>query len=323
MSGTSCRMHGVLILMILAGCSGQSAAPVSEHDAPAAAAAEEGGSAMRVTLAPEQIALLGLATTGLESAPLEQSTMGQATVLSHDGLAQSLADLRTAQAAATQSEAALARLQGLAATPGALGADALEVARRQASADAAQLQLAKRRQQAQFGQLARAVPAQVVEALADGRMMLARVVFPADVPEAPAAASVSLAAVEDSAGTHRWKVSALWPAPAESGTPGRSLFVVIDDYRISEGRRMLAIYSRRTQGTGVRVPAASVIAHEGRFWCYVQVAEGQYERRPIDTAHPVADGYVVAGEWKAGERVVTRGAGVLLAREQGSSEAQD
>jgi hypothetical protein len=85
---------------------------------------------------------------------------------------------------------------------------------------------------------------------------------------------------------------------------------------------MLAIYSRRTPETGVLIPAAAVVTQDGQYWCYLQTGEGEFERIRIDTDHPVSDGYAVAGKLKAGELVVTRGAGILLARELGSSEGE-
>lgn len=303
--------------VMLCGCSKGPEAPGAE---PAEAQTAEPKTGVK--LAAEQVAMIGLQTAALSSVPLDQVTTGQATVLSHDALAQSLAEVRAATAVSAQSEAALKRLQDLQATPGAMGLDAVEIARRQASVDAAQLQLAQRRQMAQFGDGVRGAPQTVMEALGDGRKKLVRLVFPQDVPELPQASDVSLAATEDPSAARRWKVESLWAAPSEGGIPGRSLFAVINDGRLSEGRRMLALYSRRTQDTGVLIPAAAVITQDGQYWCYVQTGEGEFERIRIDTDHPVTDGYAVAGKLKAGERVVTRGAGILLARELGSSEGE-
>lgn len=313
-------LHAVAIatLAALVGCSKEAAAPPATLAAAEAAAPQQG-----VKLEPGQIKLAGLETVALQAAPIEQITTGQASVMTHDGLAQSLAEIRAAAATAAQSEAALKRLTGLANTPGAMGADAVDVARRQASVDAAQLQLAQRKQQAQFGELAHAAPASMIEALGDGRMKLVRIVFPPDVPDLIDASAVTLVAAEDPSSTRRWRIRALWSAPAEGGIPGRSLFAVIDDAGLSEGRRLLAMYARRAREMGVLVPSAAVVAHDGQYWCYVQTGEGEYERRSIGTGHAVARGYVVAQGVKLGEQVVVQGAGVLLARELGTAEAGD
>jgi hypothetical protein len=307
---------GMAGVLLLAGCGQKAATPASEPT-PATTATSP---TKEAALSPEQLRLMGLQTQTLTAAPLERVSTGQANVLAHDALAQSQADLQSAQAASLQSTAALKRLEGLASTPGALGDDAVEAARRQAHVDTVQVQLARRRLQAQFGDLATQVPGDLLEALADGRAKLLRVVF-ADSPvgNLPASA-IRFVALDAAQGAREWSAQRVWSAPAEAGVPGRSLFAVVEDAGLAEGTRLLATLRLRGTASGVGVPSAAVVTHDGRLWCYVQSGEGQFERRGVDTEHPVADGYAVAEGFKVGEQVVVRGAGLLLAREFGETE---
>jgi hypothetical protein len=203
-----------------------------------------------------------------------------------------------------------------------MGLDAVEVARRQAATDAVQVQLAQRKQQAQFGELTRAVPEATSEALADGRMKLVRVLFTGEVPEVLQAGNLRFSGTESAQSARSWKAQALWPAPDEGGVPGRSLFAVVADAGLSEGRRLVAFYAQRTAETGVLVPSSAVVVQDGQLWCYVQDGEDAYQRRRVDAAHATDKGYAQRAGFKAGEQVVIRGAGVLLARERGSVESE-
>ena len=77
------------------------------------------------------------------STPPKPSGFG--IVIPHDTIATAVAELTTAQAAARQSRAALERAQRLIGTPGAMSADAVESAARQAETDSAALALAEQR----------------------------------------------------------------------------------------------------------------------------------------------------------------------------------
>ncbi len=106
-------------------------------------------------------------------------------MLSHESIAQAVADLETAEGAAHLSQAALARAQKLAAGPGALGVDALETLEKQSSADRVALSLAQRKLTVVMGvrfpwkgDAAR----HVLDALASGRSKWVRATFPLGRP---------------------------------------------------------------------------------------------------------------------------------------------
>jgi hypothetical protein len=53
----------------------------------------------------------------------------------------------------------------------------------------------------------------------------------------------------------------------------------------------------------------------GLAWAYRQTAADTFIRRRVSLEQPAAGGWLVGGDWKAGDQVVTRGAQVLLSEE--------
>ena len=67
------------------------------------------------------------------------------------------------------------------------------------------------------------------------------------------------------------------------------------------------------------VPAAAAIAYQGRLWCYVARSSDRFDRVPLDSDASSAEGYAVGESVKAGDRVVVRGAALLLSLEHAAS----
>jgi multidrug efflux pump subunit AcrA (membrane-fusion protein) len=67
---------------------------------------------------------------------------------------------------------------------------------------------------------------------------------------------------------------------------------------------------------GTVVPRSAVVRADGRAWAYAQLADDRFARREVDVTHPLETGYFVAELWKAGDRVVTSGAQLLLSEER-------
>jgi len=112
---------------------------------------EEAGSG-DVKLAADDVENLGIATTLAASVRFVPAKQGFGVVLSHDAIAQAVADVATAQAGLRLSQAALARIARLDGTAGAQSAEAHESAARQAAVDAAALRLAEAKSSALLGQ---------------------------------------------------------------------------------------------------------------------------------------------------------------------------
>ena len=173
------------------------------------------------------------------------AAQGFGVVLSHDAIAQTVADVATARAQAQQSQAVLARSSRLAGTAGADSAEIRESAVRQAAVDSAALRLAEAKASAILGQhppWAGHEDGAVLAELAAGRSKLLRVTFPLGALDGPAPKSLRVARL-DAATVGEGMDGApcgLQDAPADSGLPGRSFFALLQHTEVGEGERMLA-----------------------------------------------------------------------------------
>ena len=315
------RSTAALALLVLVACSGrQAAAPAA--DAEAAATTAEG-----LVLDQEQIDKLGIATEAAKAATYAAEISGYGQVQAHDGIAVLVAEVASASAAARQSGAALARVRQLAGTPGAFPADALETAERQAAADAAALNLAQQKLTAGLGQngpWTGAAGHGVLGELAAGRVKLVRATFPAGTLAAGIPRQLRIAHFEVGGKTRDWKTGTVWEAPADASIPGRSLFALLRGSDVSEGERVRVWAAAGAASTaGVVVPASALVLYNDAWWCFVEKAQGRFERIAVDVSRPAANGYFVATGPAAGDAIVTTAAGLLLARELNpSTEAE-
>jgi hypothetical protein len=308
------------------GSAGDEKEPAGEGQ-DAAREKDEAGSG-EVKLTPEEVGKLGIATTAAAAVQFIPAKQGFGVVLSHDAIAQAVADVATAQAGVRQSQAVLARIARLAGTAGAESTEAHESAARQAAVDAAALRLAEAKSSAILGQRppwAGHDDSKVLAELAEGRSKLLRVTFPlgalSAVPNSLRVARLDAATVGE-----RWTARTVWDAPADSGIPGRSFFALLQHTDVGEGERLLVwatgAASEPTE-SGILVPPSAVVVSDGKFWCYVERQPGVFTRAPLDIGRPMADGYFVKDTIKPGDAIVTSAAGLLLARQSNpSSEAE-
>ncbi|HVA72468.1 MAG TPA: hypothetical protein VNF02_05095 [Candidatus Limnocylindrales bacterium] len=66
---------------------------------------------------------------------------------------------------------------------------------------------------------------------------------------------------------------------------------------------------------GVLVPRAAVVWFQGEAWVYLQTAPGQFTRREVSTSTPLKNGWFAGAPFAAGDKVVVRGAQMLLSEE--------
>lgn len=320
-----------LSILLLGACGKQQpaadaakAAPEEKH----AAAVDAAPEAADVKLEPGEIAKLGIVSTAANSVRFIPARQGFAVVMSHDAIAQAVADVQTAQAGARQSKAALARMERLAGTAGAESAEARENAVRQAAIDSAALHLAEAKSSEIVGQhppWAGQDDSKVLADLAAGRSKMLRVTFPLGALNGTTPSSLRIARLDAGATVERWTARVVWDAPADPGAPGRSFFALLQHTDAGEGERLLvwtnAVGSAGTE-SGVLVPPTAVVMSDGKYWCFVERQAGVFTRVPLDLSRPMADGYF-AGTVKPDERIVTSGGGLLLARQTNpSSEAE-
>ena len=312
--------------MLLVAC--HRAAPekaAAAGDAPAAKNAKEGASE-GVTLTAEQVEKLGVESTPVVATDYTDEAAGFGVVLSHDTVAQAAAELATARAATHLSGASLGRAQKLAGTPGAVSADALDVAAQKASVDEAALALATQKLSSTLGLNPpwKGTDAdRMLRSLATGSVKLVRATFPlgAGIGATPKRLrAASLGTVEPGAG---WTLFPVWDAPADVTVPGRSYFALLSAADAGEGERLQVWAPIGKSTSGFLIPTSAAVLNEGKYWCFVETKPGVYSRIQIDTTKPTAGGYFVTAGVLAGIKVVTAAAGQLLARETGSSAEPD
>jgi hypothetical protein len=275
-----------------------------------------------VSLKPEEIEKMGIATTEARAITSEPEAAGFGVVAAHETVATAVAELRTAIAAARQSHSALERSKRLAGTPGAMPADTQETAERQALTDQAALELARQRLSSTFGQNP---PWKIAEnspellALASGQTKLVRVTFPLGSIDNEAPNRVRLAHIGIAQAGKSWESHSVWRAPADATVPGRSFFATLKAGEVGEGDHLMAYAPVGAPEAGVLVPASAAIISAGKFWCYVEEKPGTFVRTEFDPNRPTPDGYFVKDGISPGDKIVTASAGQLLARETNPS----
>jgi hypothetical protein len=306
-----------------------SAAASTAAAKPQAAAADTGHQESApggVSLTPDQVEKLGVATQPARTIEYREEAAGYGVVVNHESIAQAAAELATAQATERLSRSALLRAKKLDGTPGAVSADIEETAAQKAQVDAAALTLTTRRLSSMFGMKppwSNGGSDAALQELASGKVKLVRVTFPLGLVSGAAPASLRAAHIGANKPGTGWKMTVVWDAPADAGIPGRSFFAELMGSDAGEGERLEVWAPVGEPKSGVVIPAAAAVMSEGKYWCYVEKKPGTFERIEIDTTRPTADGYFVAGGVGAGEEVVTAAAGQLLAKESGSGSDSD
>ena len=333
---------GAAVLLLMCGChkavstegkpasaaAGEAPAKAgaSDSESDAKDAKDKGGSAEGpeegVSLKPEEIEKMGIATTDARAITSEPEAAGFGVVAAHETVATAVAELRTAVAAARQSHSALERSTRLAGTPGAMPADTHETAERQAVTDQAALELAKQRLSSTFGQnppWKNPENSPELSALASGQTKLVRVTFPLGSVDTATPNRVRLAHIGIAQVGQSWESRSVWRAPADTTVPGRSFFALLKNDEVSEGDHLMAYAPVGAPEPGVLVPASAAVISAGKFWCYVEEKPGTFVRTEFDPNRPTPDGYFVKEGISPGDKIVTASAGQLLARESNPS----
>lgn len=294
-------------------------------DAPGEAAARNVPPAV-AALKPDEIKNIGIVVSAALSMQHTPENVGFGVVAAHEPIAQAVADWATAAAMERQSRAALARVQRLSGTPGAMPADIAESAERQAAVDNAALLLARRRLTAGFGQnppWKDDIESPVLRALASGEMKLVRVTLPLGSLHAAMPVRLRLARINATPAADRWTAAAVWVAPADANVPGTSFFALLRNGDAGEGERLLVWAASGAAESGVLIPAAAAVISDGRVWCFIERRSGVFVRTALDTSAPVDGGYFVKSGFAPDDRLVTAGAGLLLAREKNPTPAAE
>jgi hypothetical protein len=312
----------VLSLLALAGCN-KSATTADAPDK------KDDDNSPGVHLKDEDVKSMGIVMAPAASVSFQPGIMGYGVVTALDSVAQSDADLVTAEAAASQSAAAAARARDLSTgEEAAISREQLQVAEAKAAADEAALSLARRKAGAAFGLNPpwrdAATRTRIMAALASGKTLLVRATFP--LGALPQGMPRSLTVTPLDAGDKGLVTHEIWDAPADPAIPGRSFYLLLESSGLSQGQRVNVTAPAGAAQAGIRVPASALVLSASQTWAYVETKPGTFERRAIDISRPMPGGYFepASAGITAGQSVVTSGAGLLLARETNpSTEAGD
>jgi hypothetical protein len=289
-----------------------------------------------VTLDAATIARLSIATAPTMAAEYHEETNGFGIVIGFDALAQTDADLATAEAAVDASKAALARARSLFDANTSVSRQTVEAAERQAAADAAQLALAQRRSVTAWGPNVpwrnAAQRSALLMRLAAGELAFARVTFPGGAMIDTAPSSLKFERVNAGQSAKGWTATTIWNAPGDPTIPGRSFFALVQNAReLLPGERLLVYLPTGPVQQGSIIPSSALILAEGAAWYYVAETVAliipmapleDFTRHMLDISRPTPEGYFVPGA-TPGQRVVVDGAGLLLAKEMGVEEEED
>jgi hypothetical protein len=307
----------VLCLLLALGACGKQEAEKKE-------AAEKPETESGVSLKAEEIKSLGIATQPAQATSYRAAVSGYGVVVALDTFAQLDADVMTAQAAAAQSQAAANRARSLATgEEAAVSREVVETASAKAAADQASLMLARRKAEASLGRGAPSLGS-VRTRLASGGSVLVRATFPLGAlgNEMPRQLRVTRLGTE----RQSWTARTVWEAPADPAFPGRGFYVLVDGSDLAQNEHVTVDVPVGAAVAGVIVPSDALVFGQNQAWAYAQKEPGKFERVPVDPAKALQGGYFVPDGTgiKAGQPMVVKGAGLLLARELNpSTEAEE
>jgi hypothetical protein len=247
-------------------------------------------------------------TASKDSGKLE----GVAAILNTDPLLQLDADIRSAMVAADFSRGQLARFR----TSTLLSKQMLATAVRQEGVDSSHLKLLQSRLRQTWGDGAPFLDVdarqKLMTEISGGKRAIVRFDFPDLSGGQPR--NVRVAPLRGGAEV---PVDPIWPAPSGNlAMPGVSFFGIIPagpGLRVGDRARLVA--DNPNANPGVVIPNAAIVVFQSKSWCYVESAPHKYERKVVSLESPVDDGFLVRSGFKPGDRVVVRGASLLLARE--------
>ena len=267
---------------------------------------------------------LAIATAPLAAAHRAQTAKGFARAVDPVPLATLDADIASAAAALSASQAEAARTRALNAADQTVSRKTAEAAAAQARADAAKLALLRRRLGLDWGPSLQALSdarrGRLVGDLAAGRAALVRIDASSGLSHLRGVATIDLG----EAGTARATIL----GPARVGDPqlqSTGLLALVGGpraMRLGVGTVAPATIAAGPGAAGVVIPRAALLRTGGQTFAYVRRDAATFERRPIAGGTSDPDGLFVASGFRPGEPVVVKGAAQLFAAETPSQKAE-
>lgn len=294
-----------------------------ERDAPVKAPAQTSRSAegeIIVTLDAEARRRVSITLAPLIAATYAREARAFGAALDPTPFVALHGELVTAEVAAINSTAQLARTKTLFEEEQNVSRRALDAAEAQQRSDAARLLNAQQRWVLELGEagakMTGADREQFVAKLVRHDVVLTRVELPAGEPTVnPVGARL---AVSGQNGPFTL-VRAVYAAPStDRQTRGQAFLLLLEQTQptVRPGAAITAYLTLPgKQDSGVRLPASAVVRAAGSAWAYIRTGDDQFTRRQVSTGSPMPDGWFVMQHFKAGEQVVVTGAQTLLSEE--------
>jgi multidrug efflux system membrane fusion protein len=311
----------MVFLLSLAACS-RSPEPEERTGAAATARSAEptgANAAGNVELDAGTQRAVGIQTETLSAIEVTPGVEAYGRVLDPAPLAALVHELTAAQATLAASQQELLRAQKLLGENNA-SERAVQAAQAAAGRDLAQMQAVRDRIALGWGTALarRANFSALVDDLTALKARIVRLDLPLGepLPSPPGAARLTRTR-DDTVSTAAELLGAAPSTDAQLQTQGLLYLVKDSSLRLPTGSAVIGHLPATSAPPllGVRLPAAAVIRYEALPWVYVQTDDTHFRRTPLSTLHAIDGGWLVPRGLRAGDRVVTAGAQILLSEE--------
>ena len=267
---------------------------------------------------------IGLKTSPVEAVQLRPEVKGYGQVIDPTPLTTLLVDQLFAKAALDVSSKEYERVKALYAQDQNVSTRALETAEATTRKDQILLQAANAKLSLTLGPAGTGQTnlQAFVESLVSLQRSLVRVDLPLgqSLEKPPEGGQIAALAAPE----HPLPVKFLGPAPvADPQTQGQGFLFLIETNPLPPGTAVIGwLQIPGDPLTGVIVPRAALVRHEGEILVYVQTGDDTFEHREIELERPTEKGWFVHEGIAPNDKVVVVGAQQLLAEEFKASDAE-
>jgi hypothetical protein len=285
------------------------------------------GDEVHVAITAQELEAAGIGLQPLQASKYQDHVTGFGSVVSPQTLVEAQRAYQAAQAEVDRTEVAVKaarlevqRLQPLHRDDRIVSDKALETARVAVVAEETNLQLARGRldvqaavNRQQWGPVLGGWlkdGAQILDRLLTGQDVLLKIALPAGrYLAAPSGAQIDLPQ------SGPLSIAILSPVPdTDPKFQGQGFFATAaTDPRLLPGMVVPVSIAVGAPVTGVLVPDSAVVWWQGQQWAFVEVGQGEFALRRVVSETAALGGWLVGSGLTEGQRVVVRGAQLLLA----------
>jgi hypothetical protein len=272
-----------------------------------------------VELSDQARANFGITTTVATAAQVTRQWQAMAQVLDAAPLVTTLAESRAAQAAALASSAELQRLEALYKADN-VALKVVEAARAQTVSDQSRVQTVQAQLLGSWGRAISRMSAtereQLAQAVLAGKQILIRAELAGNAPGSLTVYAVRLQLPDNNS----VNATLLGSMPLSNiQAVGKAYLLsaaTTAEVDLQPGEVLTAeLQDAARPVSGIQLPRAAVIRWQGQQWAYVEQSPGHYQRVALSIVQWSEQGALVNTGVKAGDKVVTTGASLLLGAE--------